>query len=189
LISAFGDRKSQIANLEPMFSIERLDATRTQAALPELIELLRDAVDDGASVGFLPPLDEHLAREYWLDVVRVVANQSRILLVARNDMQIVGTVQLDLCMRQNGLHRAEVMKLLVHTAQRRRGIGEALMRALEREAIHAHRTTLLLDTRVGDPSEKLYAKLGYVRAGIIPECARSANGVLDASAIYYRLLK
>jgi len=172
-----------------MLAIERLNATRAHAALSELVALLRDAVDDGASVGFLPPLDEHLAREYWAEVVRAVEKQSRILLVARNDVQIGGTVQLDLCMRQNGLHRAEVMKLLVHTAHRRQGIGEALMRALEVEATRAQRTTLLLDTRVGDPSEKLYAKLGYVRAGIIPECARSANGALDASAIYYRLLK
>ncbi|MBI5653617.1 MAG: GNAT family N-acetyltransferase [Chloroflexi bacterium] len=172
-----------------MWIIELLDEIQTRAALPELIALLRDAVDDGASVGFLPPLDEQLARAYWAEVVRAVENQSRILLVARADLQIVGTVQLDLCTRQNGLHRAEVMKLLVHTVHRRQGIGEALMRALEREAIRAQRTTLILDTRVGDPSEALYAKLGYVRAGIIPECARSANGALDASAIYYRLLK
>ncbi|CAG0994920.1 acetyltransferase [Anaerolineae bacterium] len=169
--------------------IECLDSQQAQAALPELIELLRDAVDNGASVGFLPSLDEQLAREYWADVVRAVAKQSRILLVARNESKMVGTVQLDLCTRQNGLHRAEVMKLLVHTAWRRQGIGEALMRALEREAMQAKRTTLVLDTRAGDPSEALYAKLGYTRAGLIPQYAEGANGVLDTTAIYYRLLE
>ncbi len=172
-----------------MNPIQPLTEMQTHAALPELVALLRDVVDAGASVGFLPPLDEQLAREYWTDVARATAKQSRILLVARNDSQIVGTVQLDLCTRQNGLHRAEVMKLLVHTAHRRQGIGTALMRALERKAMRAQRTTLVLDTRAGDPSEALYAKLGYVRAGIIPEYAQSANGARDASAFYYRLLK
>jgi acetyltransferase len=171
-----------------MIAIESLDETQAQAALPELIALLRDSVDDGASVGFLPPLDEQLAREYWSDVVRAIEKQSRILLVARCESGIVGSVQLDLCTRQNGLHRAEVMKLLVHTAWRRQGIGESLMRALERQAKQAKRTTLVLDTRAGDPSEKLYAKLGYTRAGLIPAYAESASGAVDASAFYYRLL-
>ncbi|MBI5302473.1 MAG: GNAT family N-acetyltransferase [Chloroflexi bacterium] len=171
-----------------MFTTEHLDRTQAQIALPELIGLLRDSVDSGASVGFLPPLDEQIAREYWLDVARAIEKRSRILLVARNDSRLVGTVQLDLCTRQNGLHRAEVMKLLVHTAWRRHGIGEALMRALEREAMQAKRTTLVLDTRAGDPSEKLYTKLGYTRAGLIPQYAEGANGALDTSAFYYRLL-
>jgi len=50
------------------------------------------------------------------------------------------------------------------------------------------RTTLFLDTRRGDPSERLYESLGWVFAGSIPEYARSAGGALDANAIYYRLL-
>jgi acetyltransferase len=172
-----------------MFTIERLDPRQAQAALPELIALLRDSVDNGASVGFLPPLDEQVAREYWADVGRAIEKQSRILLIARNDSRLVGTVQLDLCTRQNGLHRAEVMKLLVHTAWRRQGIGALLMRALEREARQAKRTTLVLDTRAGDPSETLYTKLGYQRAGFIPEYAQSADGALDPSVFYYRLLE
>ena len=172
-----------------MFTIESLDHTQAQIALPELIEILRDAVDNGASVGFLPPLNENIASAYWMDVARAVAKQSRILLIARNDSTLVGTVQLDLCTRQNGLHRAEVMKLLVHSASRRQGIGEALMRAIEREAMQAKRSTLVLDTRAGDPSEKLYVKLGYQLAGQIPQYAESANGALDASAFYYRLLE
>jgi ribosomal protein S18 acetylase RimI-like enzyme len=92
-------------------------------------------------------------------------------------------------MRANGLHRAEVAKLMVHRAARRRGIARALMLALEDHARRLGRTTLVLDTRQGDPSERLYQSLGYQLAGAIPEYARSADGTLDATAIYYRLLK
>ena len=44
------------------------------------------------------------------------------------------------------------------------------------------------DTRHGDPSEALYRSLGWERAGVIPRYARSADGALDPSAFYYRLL-
>ena len=46
----------------------------------------------------------------------------------------------------------------------------------------------MLDTRQGDPAEALYASLGWVRAGVIPDYARSADGSLHATVIYYKLL-
>ena len=77
---------------------------------------------------------------------------------------------------------------MVHSACRRRGLGRALMLAAEDDARRLGRTTLVLDTRQGDPSERLYRALGWERGGVIPRYARSADGKLDASAFYYRLL-
>jgi hypothetical protein len=50
------------------------------------------------------------------------------------------------------------------------------------------RSTLVLDTRQGDPSEALYRSMGWTCAGVIPRYARSANGELHATALYYLLL-
>ena len=126
---------------------------------------------------------------YWQGVAVAIERGSRRLWVAREpDGTIAGTVQLDLETRPNGNHRAEVMKLMVHSACRRRGLGRALMLAAEDEARRLGRTTLVLDTRQGDPSERLYRALGWERGGVIPRYARSADGKLDASAFYYRLL-
>jgi GNAT superfamily N-acetyltransferase len=91
-------------------------------------------------------------------------------------------------MRANSLHRAVVAKLIVHRSVRRRGIGRALMTAVEAEARRLGRTTLHLDTREGDPSERLYRGLGWERAGAIPRWARSADGTLHTTIFYYRLL-
>jgi GNAT superfamily N-acetyltransferase len=77
---------------------------------------------------------------------------------------------------------------MVHRDARRRGIGRALMVAIEGHARGLGRTTLHLDTRQGDPSEALYRSLGWQPAGTIPRWARSADGRLDATAFYYRLL-
>jgi ribosomal protein S18 acetylase RimI-like enzyme len=81
------------------------------------------------------------------------------------------------------------MKLMVHTAGRRRGLGRALMLAAQAEARRLGRRTLVLDTRQGDPSEPLYRSLGWTFAGAIPQYARSANRELHATAIYYLLLE
>jgi ribosomal protein S18 acetylase RimI-like enzyme len=169
--------------------IDRLTSAQTDELLPELAALLQDAVAGGASVGFLPPLSTEEALGYWSEVVAALQGAHRTLLVARVDGRLAGTVQLDLASRPNGAHRAEVAKLMVHTGFRRRGIGQALMRAIEAKARAASRTTLVLDTRAGDPSEKLYTNLGFQRAGTIPQYARGADGSLHDTVYMYKLLK
>jgi ribosomal protein S18 acetylase RimI-like enzyme len=168
--------------------IELLTAGRARDKLDRLIDLLQDAVDSGASVGFLPPLSREVAQDYWLTVFADVEVGRRLLLVASRAEEVVGSVQLELAARANATHRAEVQRLLVHRASRRQGIGERLMRELEVLARQRARSLLVLDTRHGDPSELLYQKLGYTRAGLIPGYARSADGSLDATAFYYRQL-
>ena len=170
-------------------TIAALGPDEVAAHLPALVGVLRDAVDDGASVGFLPPLTDEEARDYWRGVGAALRDGSRLLLIARRgDGPVVGTVQLDLAMRANATHRAEVSKLMVHRAARRQGLAQALMQALEAEARRLGRTTLFLDTRQGDPSERLYRALGYQEAGTIPQYARSADGTLAATVFYYKLL-
>lgn len=152
--------------------------------LAELASMLVAVVAQGASVGFLPPLEMAVAEAYW----RTGLEPGTILLVAELDGSIVGTAQLALAMRPNGQHRAEVNKVLVHPAFQRQGIGRALMEAIEAVARREGRTLLHLDTREGDPSNRLYQSLGYIEAGRIPCWARSADGNLHTTVFYYKLL-
>ncbi|MDF2714346.1 MAG: GCN5-related N-acetyltransferase [Paenibacillus sp.] len=152
--------------------------------LDELATLLIEVVEDGASVGFLPPLRHSEAIRYWKQAV----SPDAVLFVALLGNQTVGTVQLHLCTKQNGSHRAEIAKLMTSPDHRRLGIGRALMRAAEERARTEEKALLVLDTREGDPSNRLYASLGYVEAGRIPMYARSANGALDATLFYYKCL-
>jgi ribosomal protein S18 acetylase RimI-like enzyme len=172
-----------------MHTIERLTGVQAAGAVEELIDLLGDAVDDGASLGFLTPLTDGEARHYWEEVVAGVGDGSRVLLVRRDGGRVVGSVQLALARQKNGSHRAEVQKLMVHRSARRRGLGRTLMEAVEAEARRAGRTLLVLDTRRGDPSERLYLSRGYTPAGIIPRYARSSNGSLHDTVLFYRILE
>ena len=171
-----------------MYHIAQLTTEQATHRLPELIQLLQDAVHSGASLGFLPPLSAATAQVYWQSVLTAMAQQSQLLLGAVSHQQLVGTVQLELVTKPNGLHRAEVQKLCVLTTHRNQGIGRALMTAVE-ELGRAHgRTLLILDTRHGDTAERLYATLGWMRAGSIPQFARSADGSLHSTVFFYKLL-
>ena len=169
-------------------NIRSLDAKETRSSLPALSELLTDAVRNGASVGYILPFTTEDARPYWQGVAAALYTPFRILLVAEINRQIVGTVQLDLADRPNGSHRAEVAKLIVHTDFRRRGIGRALMAELETIARARGRTVLVLDTSQGDVAEGLYMRIGYQRAGAIPQYAQSIHGVPHATVFMYKLL-
>lgn len=169
-------------------NIERLTEAQARPLLAQLIALLQDAVDDGASVGFVRPLATDMAEKYWQDVIREVGQRSRVLLVAFRDGAVAGSVQLGLCTRSNGLHRAEVQKLLVHTQWRRQGIATALMSAIEQEALAEHRSLLYLDTEPHKPAAAMYEQKGWIRVGEIPGYACSPDGHLHGAAIFYRKL-
>lgn len=168
--------------------IQTLSAADLARQHEGLCELLWDAVDSGASVGFLPPLTLAEASQYWQYVTESVACGGHVVLGAFEGEELVGSVQLELFSKPNASHRAEVQKLLVMSKARRRGLGARLMAAIEEEARSLGRTLLVLDTRKGDPSDSLYRKVGYTVAGEIPGFARSASGELHATVLFYKQL-
>lgn len=168
--------------------VRELTAEEAQARIPALTALFQDALDSGAALGFLAPVANGELEEYWQEVAEAVAQGYRILLVAEADGQLLGTTQLDLATKSNGLHRAEVCKVMVHRRARRQGVARRLLEAVEEKARQRQRTTLILDTRRHDPSEQLYQRAGYTAAGTIPDFARSSSGELHATVIYYKLL-
>jgi acetyltransferase len=171
------------------YTIEQLTAAQAAGAIDDLVELLHDSIEHGASLDFLLPLLPDEARHYWARVLADVQRGTRVLLVARQAGHIVGAVQLEPAAKRNATHRAEVQKLLVHTRVRRQGIGGALMRAIEAVAVELGRTLLVLDTIKGNSAERLYRQLGYIHAGEIPGYARSAAGHLTNKMVFYRFVE
>ncbi|MGE7904985.1 N-acetyltransferase family protein [Peribacillus sp. NPDC094092] len=169
--------------MDAELKIEQL--TSIEPHLNGLSELLVQVVEHGASIGFLPPMKRSEAIDYWGGVL----NPDVKLFVAKLQGEIVGTVQLHVCSKQNGSHRAEIAKLMTHTGYRRNGIGRSLMLEAEKRAKQEGRTLLVLDTREGDPSNSLYTSLGYIQAGRIPEYAKSANGEFHPTIFYYKKTK
>lgn len=170
-------------------TISSIDQSSFPAVRSGLVALLRDAVANGASLGFLSDIDDAEAGGFWDGVAAAVGQGTRVLLVSRSpDGAVFGTVQLDLCMKKNGINRAEVQKLLVHSGARRGGIATSLMKAAEAEALARERGLVFLDTEAGSGAEGFYRALGYTFLGGLPEYACSPDGEWRSNAIYYKTL-
>jgi ribosomal protein S18 acetylase RimI-like enzyme len=158
--------------------------------LDRLGGILHACVHAGGSVSFVLPFSHNEAKAFWRDQVLPALNSGgRLVLLARQAGQIVGTVQLDLATPPNQPHRAEVRKLLVHPDARRRGIARCLMTAVEDEAREARRTLLTLDTVTSGPAESLYRSLGYAAIGSIPRYALNFDSSeLEATTVMYKEL-
>ena len=165
-----------------------LEAPVADAALHELAHVLVDCVEGGASVNFLSPYSHDQARAFFRKVAASVAAGDTVLLAAKLDGRIVGTVQLGLDTPPNQPHRAEIRKMLVHRSARGRGIGAALMAQAEAEARKLGRWLLTLDTVTGDNGERLYLRTGWTPAGVIPDYALFPDGrPCDAVVMWKRL--
>ena len=171
----------------PDVTIRRLD-TVEDSQVEGLADLLVDSVNDGASVGFIAPLAREKAVAFWRRVADAVAAGERAILIAEDGTGIIGTVHLILALPENQPHRADVTKVLVHPRARRRGLGAALMEAAEEMARDCGRTLLVLDTVTGGDADRLYARLGWVRVGEIPDFALLANGGLWGTMVFYKRL-
>ncbi|HGH3614197.1 TPA: GNAT family N-acetyltransferase [Acinetobacter baumannii] len=171
-----------------MKNIEILEINEIGDYEEDLSLLLEDSVNNGASIGFLAPIEKNEVVNYWREVNHKLAQGNGRLWIAIQEGTVVGSVQLSLVSKKNGVHRAEVEKLMVLTSARKQGIATLLMNELENFSREKDLHLLVLDTREGDVSELLYSKIGFVRVGVIPNFALSSNGNYDGTAIYYKKL-
>jgi GNAT superfamily N-acetyltransferase len=147
-----------------------------------------DTVADGASVGFLAPLDHAAATAWWKERAAAVATGRLAVWAAREGGRTVGTVSLAFPDKPNSGHRAELVKLMVHRDARGQGLGRRLLTTAEEAAVGAGITLLHLDTETDSLAERLYASAGWTRAGVIPDYAADPAGVLRPTTIYYKHL-
>ena len=89
---------------------------------------------------------------------------------------------------ENQPHRGDVAKMLVHPRVRRQGVGAGLLREAEAAARDMGLTLLVLDTVTGGDAERLYARAGWVRVGVIPQFALSTDGRPEATTVFYKAL-
>jgi GNAT superfamily N-acetyltransferase len=176
-------------SLSTGFEIISLAAPVGGRALDELAEVLTDCVAGGASVNFMASFSQDEARRFFDKVASGVASGDIVLLAASLGGRIVGTVQLGLDTPPNQPHRADVKKMLVHRSARGRGIGAALMAAIEEQARKHGRALLVLDTVPGESGHRLYLRSGWLQSGTVPDYALFPDGRLCDTAIMWKRLK
>lgn len=171
-------------------SIHSLAPDQLDAHADALADIMAQTVNGGAAIGYMQPFSRADGRMFFTaQVFDEVRAGRRKLLAAKLDGSIVGTVQLIVALPPNQPHRCEVAKMMVAPAARRRGIGRALLEALDAEARGAGKTLITLDTRTGDAAEPLYRAAGFKVAGVIPGFALDPDGAgLHATTYMYKTL-
>jgi ribosomal protein S18 acetylase RimI-like enzyme len=118
----------------------------------ELLEAFRRLVPQLSSSASAPGPEELAA---------IVASPAATILVAREDMRIVGTLTLVVFRIPTGA-RAWIEDVVVDEAARGRGVGEALAREAIRRAAEAGARTVDLTSRPHRvAANRLYEKLGF----------------------------
>ncbi|WP_435975415.1 GNAT family N-acetyltransferase [Streptomyces sp. Qhu_M48] len=170
--------------------VERLTPDEVRAHAPAgLAALLVDAVDGGASVGFLAPLEATEAAAWWSRVAEETEEGVRDVWAAHGpDGGLTGVVTLVRAGTANGRHRGEIARLLVHRSARGRGLGYRLLATAEAHAAATGLTLLVLDTQTDSPAERLYRGAGWTAAGTIPDFAADPAGVPRPTTLYYKRL-
>ena len=170
--------------------VEALPPDAYEAAIPELADLIVDAVESGAAVNFLAGVRPEEAAAWWRGRVSGIADGSITLFVAVDGAgRIVGSTLLMRSTNQNSPHRAEIGKVIVRTDARRQGLGRRLMTAAESTARSEGRWLLFLDTETGSEAEQMYRALGWHEAGTIPHYAMSSNGIPAPATWYWKDLR
>jgi GNAT superfamily N-acetyltransferase len=155
-----------------------------------LSDVLIDCVEGGASVSFMWPMTREKAEAFWRAAAAGAARGDRAILVAEDSSgEIVGTVQVVWAQPENQPHRGDVAKMLVHRRARRRGVGAELLAAAERVALDAGKTLLVLDTVTGGDAERMYARQGWTRCGVIPDYALFPDGRPCATTVFFKSLR
>jgi GNAT superfamily N-acetyltransferase len=172
--------------MSEIVAIRSLSPQEAAKQIRALSRVLINCVEGGASVSFMLPITQDKANGFWRGVAEGIAASERILLVAEEDGEIVGTVQVVLKQPENQPHRADISKMLVHRKARKRGVGAALMRAAEEAAARAGKTVLVLDTVTGSDGERLYTRLGWQRVGVIPNYALWPQGGLCDTTYFHK---
>jgi GNAT superfamily N-acetyltransferase len=154
-----------------------------------LSDVLIDCVEGGASVSFMLPMSRAKAEAFWRGAAASVARGERVVLAAEDETgAIIGTAQIILAQPENQPHRGDLAKMLVHRRARRRGVGGKLLAAAERSALDAGKTLLVLDT-ASDDAERLYARQGWQRCGVIPNYALLPDGTPCATTYFFKSLR
>ena len=168
--------------------VRRLHGAELRASIDGLAAVLVDCVAGGASVSYMAPFTHDDAVAVFEAFAADAENGNRIIVAAFAGDELVGAAQVLLSVPPNQPHRADIAKVLVHRAARKRGIGRLLMEQAEQEARAAGKSLLVLDTVTGGDAERLYERLGWNRVGVIPGYALFPDGRLCDTTVFWKTI-
>ncbi|KAH7040972.1 acyl-CoA N-acyltransferase [Microdochium trichocladiopsis] len=170
--------------------------------LPSLRKLLQFHVNDDpsmSSIGFRAPLADDEADKFWLGISDRLRDEAAgliqrsyflFVLTAPDSTEVLATAALAVVNKPTHAHRAEIVKVLVHPSQQRKGLGQAIMQHVEDFAkVQLRREVLTLDTATELPAMHFYRRLGWKEWGTCPEYADFADGRRGDATFFVKIVR
>jgi acetyltransferase len=155
--------------------------------LPQLVDIVRDAIEHNFSIGFLLDETDNSLEEFWkFEISRI--GDGNIILVSEVGDRIVGVVIVTPERRSNGRHRGELRKLIVHSNFQNQGIGAELEATACLIAKRVGLSLLCLDSATDFLVARTYEQWGWQKVGSIPHFAAQPDGILVATTYFYKSL-
>jgi ribosomal protein S18 acetylase RimI-like enzyme len=169
--------KAHVRRLDP-------DDLRAYKALrDEMLQAHPDAFTSDAAGERLKPPHAYLGR---LGLDR--PEGGHFLLGAFAGSALIGAIGCDRDARPKVRHLAQVVGMMVRPAWRGRGVAGALLQACIEEARRAGIETLTLSVTVGNQgAERLYARAGFVRYGLLPDAVRESGRSHDKALMALKI--
>ena len=139
-----------------------------------LLDCWVDVTDAGGAVGFLPPADRDLVTASLDRALAEVADDRRVLVVARDD----AVLGFGFLVPQSGPvvgHRATLLSLQVHPDAQGRGLGRRLVEVVHDAGRRRGLTQVTLWYRSGLGLGAFYRSVGYREVGRWPGTLRVAD--------------
>jgi GNAT superfamily N-acetyltransferase len=171
-----------------MIEVRNLGVEEARRERSALAAVLADCVEGGASVSFMWPFSQFDAEQFFDKVIEGLGSGERLVLAAYDKDRLVGTVQIVTAVPPNQPHRAEIAKLLVHRSARGKGVATRLMEAVETHAKALGKSLLMLDTVTGGDAERLYLRLNWTKAAVIPKYALFPDGRWCDTTIFWKTI-
>jgi len=142
----------------------------------------------GMALGLVYPVEPGELAESYRELIASLDEGPRVVVVAESEEWVVGMAHLAPSGAANATHRAEVQRVAVASDARGRGVGRALMAAVEEEARGRGLTLLWLTTHADTDAAPFYESVGYTELGVMPSYSRRPDGTLASGVFFYREL-
>lgn len=173
--------------------LEAADANPFLSSLKCLLQSCVNLDPSTSSIGFLAPLSDADADEYWRSVVSKLDHEPRacylFVVTEPGRTEVLATVQLFTIPKRTHAHRGEIAKLMVRPSAQRRGLGKVAMEHVETFASDVLKLQLLtLDTETSTPGRTFYNRIGWTEWGTCPAYAAFADGRLGSATFFRKIL-
>jgi len=147
--------------------------------LDDLLEFINGLVEEEAMIAFNQKHTRESETDWLARHLSNLEKDKHIAVVAEADGKVVGSCEVT--PRFGRMTHVGSLGISVKDGYRERGIGQELMKEVERQSPRLGLETIYLEVfSINDRAIHVYRKMGYAETGRIPACVKYKGGYVDS---------